>query len=615
MAMTYVDTAGYESLAELYQDDFKIGIAVQAIDHWNDPTAEIGNPSKEALIDKSFNSMTFGNEFKPAYNFDPSAEGLFKVDPAAEELLTYGREHGIPVRGHCLVWHSQVNPAFFCKDFKALSGGKETRDEKAELDEEVLVDRETLLNRLQTYIDSVIRYTYEKGFASTIYAWDVVNEAMDEGQPDGLRHSYWYRIIGPEFLYYSFLYTREAQVKYAREYASLYGLDPEQDDLSPIMAELFYNDYNEWFPQRVSKTVETITQTVFNEHQSMVQSAVIKADGDGTIFGDGLLDGIGMQGHLDDTQDRKTYMKALEAYNDAVGLVHITELDVGETGSGDKGEYKQARFYYDFFTDLINEVRSGVNLECVTLWGLTDDASWRRGANPLLFRKNLETKPAFDAMVMAAKGAPFTLQEASPVEGASADHFILNFEPYEEDGKMVAYLPETTGFVSRGSGHQAALSMTHDENHTPDVKMGFSLKVSRNEQDATVKMDMTPWIGKIADIGIWVKTADGKAVMGLDSGETIVLCEKNSDGGWVHLQAQVEIPENLETCALYVETDGNADLFLDDVTIDRLEQLPTAPDPADISEVADTAEAAELAVTVEEQGILELIWNFIRNLF
>ena len=46
-ASSYVDTSGYTELDDLYKDYFRIGVAVQAIDHWNDPTAEIGNPDKE----------------------------------------------------------------------------------------------------------------------------------------------------------------------------------------------------------------------------------------------------------------------------------------------------------------------------------------------------------------------------------------------------------------------------------------------------------------------------------------------------------------------------------------------------------------------------------------
>ena len=58
----YVDTSSYEQLYKLYEDYFKLGIACQAMDHWNDPTAEIGNQEKEELINRMFNSMTFGIE-------------------------------------------------------------------------------------------------------------------------------------------------------------------------------------------------------------------------------------------------------------------------------------------------------------------------------------------------------------------------------------------------------------------------------------------------------------------------------------------------------------------------------------------------------------------------
>lgn len=44
----YVDTSSYEQLYKLYEDYFKLGIACQAMDHWNDPTAEIGNQEKKS---------------------------------------------------------------------------------------------------------------------------------------------------------------------------------------------------------------------------------------------------------------------------------------------------------------------------------------------------------------------------------------------------------------------------------------------------------------------------------------------------------------------------------------------------------------------------------------
>lgn len=109
---------------------------------------------------------------------------------------------------------------YFCKDFKAYSGGNLTVSDTDVLDEDCLVSREVLLERLKTYIYGVLEYTYRNGYADIIYAWDVVNEACDESQPDGLRNSYWYQIIGPDYLYYCFLYAREAEVLYSNQYAS-----------------------------------------------------------------------------------------------------------------------------------------------------------------------------------------------------------------------------------------------------------------------------------------------------------------------------------------------------------------------------------------------------------
>ncbi len=441
----YADVSGYEHLDELYQDYFRFGAACEAVSHWNDRNKEIGNPFKEELIGTVFNSITCGNEMKPAYNFDPESESLVSFNPAAKEMLDWAVQHDMSVRGHTLLWHSQVNPAVFAKDFQAYSDGKLTSSDTAELDEACLVDRETLLERLKTYICGVMEYTYRNGYARNIYAWDVVNEAADESNEDGLRRSYWYKIIGPDYLYYAFLYAREAETVYARQYAAVYGLDAETDDLSEIMPKLFYNDYNEWFADRSDKIVKFLTQDPWNENHAKVNSDVIVPGGDGTIYGDGLLDGIGMQGHLTDAQDIDEYMRALEKYSAAVDEVHITELDVGCSRTDETAWYYQAEFYYEFFAGLIEAVESGAKLTSVTVWGLTDDASWRADTNPLLFYGNLDRKPAFDAVVMAAKGEAFdmTAAETLPEETQTAQPQQSAQENVAADLERAADSPET----------------------------------------------------------------------------------------------------------------------------------------------------------------------------
>ena len=53
----YADTSSYEELDELYKEYFMLGTGCEAIDHWNNQLAEIGNPEKEALISRMYNSM------------------------------------------------------------------------------------------------------------------------------------------------------------------------------------------------------------------------------------------------------------------------------------------------------------------------------------------------------------------------------------------------------------------------------------------------------------------------------------------------------------------------------------------------------------------------------
>jgi len=561
----YLDTSGYERLDELYQDYFKFGVACEAIDHWNDFGKEIGNPAKEKLISTVFNSITCGNELKPAYNFDPESETLFAIDPAAEEMLDFAVENNLQMRGHVLIWHSQVDPSIFAVDFKAYSDKKQTWSDSAALDEECLVDRDTLLARMKSYIYGMMEYTYKNGYAKTIYAWDVVNEAADEGEEDGLRRSYWYRIIGPDYLYYAFLYAREAETIYAKQYAELYGLNAETDDLSEIMPKLFYNDYNEWFALRSDKIVDFLTKEKWNENHEKVKSDVIVQDGDGTIFGDGLLDGIGMQGHLNDTQNIDEYMTALEKYAAAVDEVHITELDVGCSRTDENVWYYQAKFYYDFFSRLIEEVKSGVNLTSVTIWGLTDDASWRLDANPLLFYGDLEKKPAFDAIVLAAEGEEFTMTLAETLQ--EVKDLFITFEPYKEGGKTKTVVPKEFGIMGRGTGHQASLTLEAKVNHTEGAAIGYSLKVSRKEQDAGMKLELSRYAGKTIEITAYVMTEDKKIFMGIESASNEVLLEKETGEEWTELSAVYTIPEEAATAYLYIETDGSADFYVDDISV------------------------------------------------
>ena len=165
-------------LKDLYADFFKIGVACESIyDHFTNN--EIGNPDKEKLMLQEFNSMTFGNELKPAYNMgwntpEATEEYLpFVINPEAKRMLDFARSHGMKVRGHVLVWHSQCANEAFCIGYKPITVPTDPEILKTRpfmkhfepLKPECFVSRDTMLKRLNSYIRSCIKYMYKNGYA------------------------------------------------------------------------------------------------------------------------------------------------------------------------------------------------------------------------------------------------------------------------------------------------------------------------------------------------------------------------------------------------------------------------------------------------------------------
>ena len=672
------------SLKELYSNYFTIGVACESI-HDNFTNNEIGNPEKEKLILQEFNSMTFGNELKPAYNMGwNSAEATedylpFVINDNAKRMLDFARDNGMKVRGHVLVWHSQCANEAFCKGYKPVTVPTDPEILKVrpfmkrfeKLDPVCFVDRDTMLKRLKSYIGSCMEYMYKNGYASTIYAWDVVNEAIElmDKTPTGLRNSYWYQIIGEDFIYWAFKFAKEAIDEYALKYAPDYGITTDShSELKKIKPLLFYNDYNEFHPDKKEAIIAALER---------------RTDEHGSILGENLIDGIGMQGHLSDNNNIEEYVKALKDYSKLVDVVHITELDVKCTCLNINKYYYQAMFYKNLFEALVKANSEGARLKCVTFWGLTDDNSWKAESNPLIFNKNLSRKKAFDGIVAAATGgdigepeyvkpdytdirenfdeeqipsifsvrgegkltvqsdvvcegkyalldsgrtltwhgASFDVSKfagqtigisawvksASPLVKISADiegkwpnittcdtssgdwvqiigeykipsdlkALKLYFETEDLSdiyidalrvkvvGKDESFEDAENFASSRGVGHMPVLTVTDTAAKTGEQ----SLLVRRQEQDANVSFDVSDYIGQYITASVYVKTSDSKITLGID-GDTPVPCVTTSAGSdWTKVTATFSIPAGGVSAKLYVETDGNADMYVDDFSV------------------------------------------------
>ena len=342
-----VDRGEIPSLKEVYKDLFSMGVGVTA--------NEIPQDRKE-LIKEQFNSLTPGNELKPDSVLDHAtsiSDPKYNDNPAVkfdrvEPILEFAKEADIPVRGHTLVWHSQTPRWFFTEGYSTAADAH-------------LVSKELMLKRLENYIRQVLEYT-QTNYPGLIYAWDVVNEAINPGEGDEngfrVKDSLWYEVIGPEFV--------EKAFEYARKYA-----DPE--------VKLFYNDYNTEEKGRI-----------------LYMKKLVKA-----LKEKGLIDGIGLQSHLKiDSPSLVDVNTSFMEYGELGLEIQITELDMGLSDNSEEEFMNQAKRYKRLFMFMKNARESGVaNITNVTFWGLSDDISWLNKPSepnyPLLFDNYLLQKPAF----------------------------------------------------------------------------------------------------------------------------------------------------------------------------------------------------------------------------
>ncbi|MDT9684003.1 endo-1,4-beta-xylanase [Streptomyces sp. TRM76323] len=169
------------------RQDLRIGTAV-------DMEALGSDRAYRSRTAREFNSVTAENVMKwevvePERGVHDWAE--------ADELVRFAQRNGQAVRGHTLVWHSQL-PAWL------TSGVADGSIDAAEL-------RRILRDHVTTQV---------KHFKGEIYEWDVVNEVFNE---DGtLRESIWLQKLGPSYIADAFRWAHAA--------------DPK--------AKLFFNDYN-----------------------------------------------------------------------------------------------------------------------------------------------------------------------------------------------------------------------------------------------------------------------------------------------------------------------------------------------------------------------------------
>ena len=320
------------------------------------------NPIKTKLVKHQFNSIVPENCMKSG-EIHPKEAEFFWED--ADKFVAFGEENNMHIIGHCLVWHSQTPDWLFID-----ANGND-------------VSREVLVQRIKDHIFAVVgRY---KG---RVHGWDVVNEALEN---DGTyRQSKLFKIIGEDFIELAFQFAHEA--------------DPE--------AELYYNDYSLNNPTKRDGAVRLI--------QKLKQKGI-------------RIDAIGMQAHYRFDFSPEQFEASITSFSETGVKVMITELDLSVlpwvskkasaniadkeayrakydpyiAGLPDSVQLKQAEIYSNLFSILIKHHKV---INRVTFWGTNDGDSWKnnfpvkgRTDYPLLFDRNYEPKPAYDAVIELVK--------------------------------------------------------------------------------------------------------------------------------------------------------------------------------------------------------------------
>lgn len=264
------------------------------------------------IANREFNMITAENEMKMDAT-EPS-QNQFSFS-SGDQIANWALQNGKRVRGHALAWHSQ-QPGWM----QNMEGS-------------------SLRNAMLNHIAGVAGH-----YRGKIYAWDVVNEAFEDGSSGARRNSNLQR-TGNDWIEAAFRAARSA--------------DPN--------AKLCYNDYN------TDNWSHAKTQAVYNMVRDFKSRGV-------------PIDCVGFQAHFNSGNPvPSNYHVTLQNFADLGVDVQITELDIAGSGTSQAEQFR------------------GVTQACmavtrctgITVWGVRDTDSWRASDTPLLFDGSGNKKLAY----------------------------------------------------------------------------------------------------------------------------------------------------------------------------------------------------------------------------
>ncbi len=288
------------------------------------------------------------------YTINP-APGVWNWAPA-DALVEFAKAEDLTMRGHALLWHrAQYSPGW-------------------------INDREfTSAAETEAFVGNYVSQVASR-YHPFLYAWDVVNEAIDD-QTGEFRQTSLLDKMGEELIDFCFATARENT--------------PD--------ARLVYNDFMSW------------------EDTSAVHRAGVLRFLERLLKRGVPVQGLGLQSHsnyeMPDEYTREKQRNWVAFVDEVVGMgleIYITEFDVNDTRMTPDIAYRDeamASYTRDYFDLML----SYPQLKEILIWGMVDDQNWLQGflpredgvlKRPTLYDEHYQPKPMRTAIAEALLAAP-----------------------------------------------------------------------------------------------------------------------------------------------------------------------------------------------------------------
>jgi len=467
-------------LKDVYRDYFDVG------NIYSHPGTYEQGSQPSTTIGRHYSVMTAENAMKPDQllpndSIDPvTGEFTFNFGPS-DAFVDETLARGMKVHGHVLVWHGQSPPRIN----SGATGGTRAQAKA----------------NMERYIREVLTH-----FQGRTVSWDVVNEAFVDGLaefdpatqdwrdflrggPNGGR-SNWYTAYAngadaaagespADFLYDAFVHARTYGPETRLEYND-FNVFQSEGKAQAIIA--MATDLNARYATEHPEDPRPLVESIGMQSHNYLNQTPAFACSDRTRLPD-LADDAAAEWQPKACSNEASVERSIQLIVEAGFAVSISELDLqvweawnGQPEGEDRAAYRdltdpsvQDRISRDGFTYWVGKIENRAELEAiqaqrfaeyfavykkyatdinrVTFWGLTDQASWRATHNPLILNSDFSEKLGAAASADPERwlGVRGPVTDTSALERAVAQAEALDLRGHTYTGKSLGAVTKALG--------------------------------------------------------------------------------------------------------------------------------------------------------------------------